>query len=106
MSGVAERVEDGGDVIRDRIAESEGVVGRNRQVLGEGTRAVDADADGIAAQVAAAGTTVAAVTAGDVALARNAIALFQALHFRAELDDRSEERRVGKECGSRGARYD
>src|SRR5437762_6588323 len=78
MSGVAERVEDGGDVIRDRIAESEGVVGRNRQVLGEGTRAVDADADGIAPQVAAAGTTVAAVTAGDVALARNAIALFQA----------------------------
>src|SRR4030088_692535 len=34
-----------------------------------------------------AGTAVAEVTAGDVPLARTAIALLQALHFRAELDD-------------------
>src|SRR6266481_2868638 len=38
-------------------------------------------------QVAAAGTAVAAVAAGNVALARNAVALFKAPHLRAERDD-------------------
>src|SRR5204863_812068 len=79
--------EDGGDVVRDRIGEIEGVAGRNRQVLGKGARSVDSNPDRVTAQVPAAGAAVAAVAAGDVALAGDAIAALQAVHLRADLDD-------------------
>ncbi len=48
-----------------------------RQVLGEGARTVHADADGVAAQVTAPGAAVAAMAAGDVAFARDAVADLQ-----------------------------
>jgi hypothetical protein len=51
MGRVAERVEDGSDVIRDRVGQLEGVDGRDRQVLGERAGTVDADADRVAPQV-------------------------------------------------------
>jgi len=58
MGGIAERIEDGGDVIGDRVRELEGVARGIARYWAKGTRAVDADADRIAAQVAAAGTAV------------------------------------------------
>ena len=48
---------------------------------------VHADADGVAAQVTTAGAAVAAVAAGDVAFARDAIADLEARHLAADLDD-------------------
>jgi len=84
---VAERVEDGGQVVRDAVGDREGVERRDHQVLGERAGAVDADADRVAAQVAAAGAAVAAVAAGDVAFAGDALADLEALHFRAHAGD-------------------
>ena len=51
-----------------------GVDGGDRQVLGEAARASDADADGIATEVALAGEAVAALTTDDMTLARDALA--------------------------------
>ena len=56
------------------VGQLEGVDRRDGEVLGEGARAVHADADGVAAQVAPPGAAVAAVAAGDVALAGDAVA--------------------------------
>ena len=77
VGGVAERIEDRGDVVADRVGQLEGVVGGDRQVLGERPGTIDADADRVAAQVPPAGAAVAAVAAGDVALARDAVADLQ-----------------------------
>ena len=67
------------------------VGGRHRDVLGEAAGPVDADPLRIAAQVAAAGAAVAAVAAGDVALAGDAVADLEALHLGADLGDRADE---------------
>ena len=47
----------------------------HHQVFGERALAIDADADGVAAQMAAPGAAVAAEAAGDVAFARHAVAV-------------------------------
>ena len=44
------------------------------EIFGEGAGAIDTDPEGIAAQVPASGTAVAAMSAGDVSLARDPIA--------------------------------
>ena len=87
MRRIAERIEDRGDVVVDRVRQLEHVGGRQREVLGERTRMVDADPERIAAQVPPAGAAIAAMAAGDVTLARDAIADLEAAHFAAEFDD-------------------
>ena len=51
------------------------------EVIGEGSRAVHADADRIAAQVAAPRAAVAAMAAHDVALARDSLANAKPAHL-------------------------
>jgi hypothetical protein len=88
---VAERIEDGADLVGDLVGQMEGVDRRDRQVLGEAARAVDADADRVAAQVAAPGAAVAAVAAGDMPLARDPLADLEAPNLAAEARDLAGE---------------
>ena len=78
---VAEGIQDRGDLVGDRIGQLEHVAGGQRHVLGEAAGAVDADAERVATQVAASGAAVAAVAAGDVPFARDAIADAESAHF-------------------------
>ncbi len=81
---VAERVEDGSQVVGDIVRDFEGVKRRDHQVFREAARAVDAHANGVAAQVGTTTAAVTAVAAGDMAFARNAIANLKAFHFLAD----------------------
>ena len=74
VHGIAEGVEDRGDLVGDVVGDGDDVGLGDRDVLGEGAGAVDADAVGVAAEVAAAGAAVAAGAADDVALAGDALA--------------------------------
>ena len=68
--GIEERGQFAGDLVRDRPQ----VRGRHHDVFGERAVAVHADADGVRAQVLAAGAAVAAVAADDVAFGGDALA--------------------------------
>ena len=81
MHGVTEGIKNGSQIIGDIVGDFESVERRNHQILGEAARTVNADADRVAAQMGTTATTVATVTAGDMAFARNAIADFEAFHF-------------------------
>ena len=81
MHRVAERVEDRRQVIRDIVGDFKGVKGRDHQILGKAARAVDAHADGVAAQVGTARAAVTAVAAGDMPFAGDAVANLKAAHF-------------------------
>ena len=74
VHGVAERVEDRGDVAVDAVVVVPDVGHRQREVLGERARAVDADALRVLAQVPPAGEAVAAAAADDVPLAADDVA--------------------------------
>ncbi len=74
MHRVAERVEDGGDVVVDVVGDLVHVERRHRDVLGEAAVALHPDADRVAAQVPSSGTAVAARAAGDVPLGGDAAA--------------------------------
>ena len=76
------------------------VEGRERQIFGEGARAVDADAERVAAQMAPPGAAVAAVAAGDVAFAGDAIADLEAAHLAADLDDLADDIRGRRAIGT------
>ena len=89
VHGVPEGIEDRGDVVGNVVREFEGVEGGQHEVLGEGAGAVHADAQGVAAQVAAPGAAVAAVPARDVALAADAVPDLEAAHLAAECGDRA-----------------
>jgi hypothetical protein len=84
---VAEGIEDRGDFVGDRCVELERVERRNDEILGKAALAIDAHAHGVAAQVPAARAAVAAITAGDVAFAGDAVTDREPLHFAADLDD-------------------
>ena len=58
----------------------------------EAPRPVDADADGVAAQMTPPGAAVAAVAAGHMALARDPVADLQAADFHADFGDFADER--------------
>ena len=47
VRGIAERIENAGDVVGDGVGQLEGVAGGNAQVLGEAALAIHADADGV-----------------------------------------------------------
>ena len=84
---VAERDRESRRPRRRWRGELEHVAGGKRQILRERTRAIHADTQRVAAQVAPAGAAVAAMSAGDVAFARHAVAGLDAAHFAADLDD-------------------
>ena len=87
VSGVAERVENRGNLIVDRGRQLEHIGRGYGQIFGECAGAIHADAEGVAAQVPASGAAIAAVSAGDVSLARDPIAGAEAAHLAADLDD-------------------
>src|SRR5690606_8395876 len=74
VRGVAVGVEEGREFGRDLVGNRPQVGGRHDDVFGERAVAVDADADGVGAQVLLAGAAVAAVAADDVALGRHPLA--------------------------------
>ena len=69
VDGVAEGVEDGGDVFGDALVVTPDVGHGEGDVFGKGAGAIDANAGGIGAEMAAAGEAVPAASAGDVAFA-------------------------------------
>ena len=73
-TALPKRIEDGGDLVRHARRQMEGVGGGNRENSAKAPGTIDADAHGVAAEMAPAGTAVAAVPAGDMALARDAVA--------------------------------
>ena len=74
VDGVAEGIEDGGDFERDAGGVPPDVGHGQDDELGEGAVAIDADADGVGAEMAAAGEAVAAASADDVAFAGDDVA--------------------------------
>ena len=84
MHRVAERVEDGGQVVRDIVRDFERVKRRDHQVFREAARAVYAHANGITAQVRTSAAAVTAVAAGNMAFTGDAIANLEAFHFLAD----------------------
>ncbi len=49
VSGVTERIENRGDVIANGVGQLEGVVGRNRKILGERARTIHSDTNRVTA---------------------------------------------------------
>src|SRR6185295_11105284 len=84
---VAERIEDRREIVGYVVGDPERVERGDHQIFGERAFAIDAHADGVAAQVTAPGAAVAAEAAGDVTFAGDAIADGEAAHFLAHLDD-------------------
>ena len=103
VHGVAERVEDRGDVEVDRDPVHPDVGGGQRDVLGERAVAAHAEADGVAAQVPAAGQAVAALAADQVALAADQVADRDVRRRRRRLDDLADELVAEDQRGARRA---
>src|SRR5690606_95573 len=91
VRGVAVGVEERGQFAGDLVGDRPQVAGRHHDVLGERAIAVDADADGVRAQVLLAGTAVAAVPADDVAFGRDPLADGIAAHAGADFHDPADE---------------
>ena len=91
VHGVAEGIEDRGDVEVDARRVLPDVRHRQRDVLGERARAVDADALGVGAEVPAPGHAVAAAAAHEVPLAADDVAGREVVHVRADRDDLADE---------------
>ena len=87
MRGVAEGVKEGDNVLRQALVDGNDVARRDADILRERTVAVDADADMVLAPLNIAGVTVAAVAAGDMTLAGDALADRKARDARAKLGD-------------------
>ena len=87
MRGVAEGVKEGDNVLRQALVDGNDVARRDADILRERTVAVDADADMVLAPLNIAGVTVAAVAAGDMTLAGDALADREARDARAKLGD-------------------
>ena len=92
VDGVAERIEDRGDVEIDAVGVVPDIGIGNGDIFGEGAGAVDADAAGVRAQVPPAGHAVAAAAADDVALAaRRSSPGVIVVDVLADLDDLADE---------------
>ncbi|MCY1356045.1 hypothetical protein D9M69_424840 [compost metagenome] len=91
VHGIAERVEDRRDLVGHVVRDRHDVIFRQADELAEGTRAVDADAERVAAQMPAAGAAVAAFAADDMALARHPLADMVLGDGRADLGDLAHE---------------
>src|SRR5262249_59967569 len=84
-------VEEGGDLVGDLLRHPEDVEGRQSHVLGEAAGAVDPQPHRVPAEVTLAGAAVAAVAAGDVALAADPLAHLEAGDLVAEPGDLPHE---------------
>jgi len=84
---VAEGVEERDDVLGQRLVDQDDVARGDADVLGERAVAVDADADMVLAPLDVAGVAVAAVAAGDVALAADPLADLVLVHALAQRRD-------------------
>src|SRR5262249_55638256 len=91
VHGIAERIEDRCDVLVDALRVHPYIGHRQREVLGERTRAVDADRFGIGAQLAPAREAVAASPADDVPLAAHDLPWKKIGDVRPYLDDLTDE---------------
>mmetsp|Transcript_12366 Transcript_12366/g.33933 ORF Transcript_12366/g.33933 Transcript_12366/m.33933 type:complete len:344 (+) Transcript_12366:432-1463(+) len=91
VRGVAERVQESGDLVRDLVRQGKRVVGRDAEVLCEGPLAVHAHPDSAPAQVPDAGAAVPAVAADQVALTAHPVAHLETTHALAEFDDRASK---------------
>jgi hypothetical protein len=74
VHGVAEGIEDGGDLARDAGAVDPDVGHGKDDELGKGAVTVDADSEGVGAEMAATGEAVATAAADDVAFAADELA--------------------------------
>src|SRR4029079_5595638 len=91
VDGVAERVEDRGDVLRHARTLMPEIRHRKRDVFRERTGALDAEPDRMSAEVAAPGHAVAAAAADDVPLAADDVAGAEVAYVRPDLDDLADE---------------
>ena len=91
VDGVAEGIEDRGHVQVDARRVLPDVRHGQRDELGERSRAVDADALGVRAEVPPAGHAVAAATAHEVALAADDVTGREVVDVRSDLDDLADE---------------
>ena len=91
MDGVAEGIEDRGDLLVDPRPVVPDVRHRQDDVLGERPVATHAEADRIRAEVPATGPAVAAAAADDMALAAHDVAGVEVGHVAADLDDLAHE---------------
>ena len=87
MHGIAIGIEAGQDIRGDGYIGPKHIFGRNRQILGKAAGAVDADADGVGAQMTPACQAIAAAFADDVAFARHDIADPESGNIGAHPDD-------------------
>src|SRR4029453_9596673 len=74
-------------IVGNIIRNLEGVKGRDHQILGEGTLAVDPDAYRVSTQVAPPGAKIAAEAAGDVSFAGDAVADLESANLLSHLDN-------------------
>ena len=81
MHGVAKRIENRRQIVRDIVGDFKGVKRRDHQIFGKTARTVDADARRIAAQMRTPGAAVTAVAAGDMPFAGNAVAQLKAANL-------------------------
>ena len=86
MRRVAEGVEDRREIVPDVVGNPERIECRDDEKLRERALAIDADPDRVAAQMPAPGAAIAAEAAGDVALARHAVAEAETAHLLPHLD--------------------
>src|SRR5947207_11120866 len=91
MHRVAEGIEDGGNLQRDRLRMLPHTHHGYHDVFGKSPRQVHAHALSVSAEVAAPGKAVAAASADDVALAADNIPGIVVSHVRAHLDDLSHK---------------
>ena len=87
VNRIAERIEDRRDLVIDCVGELECVQRGNDHVLGKAAGPIHADADRIATEMSSTRATVAAMTAGDMAFTRHAIAWLEARDLTADFHD-------------------
>src|ERR1700694_1315030 len=91
VHGVAERIEDRGDVQVDLRQVRPEVTGRHHDELGESTVPLHTDANGVGTQRAAAGHAVAALAADDVPFRADDLVRVDVHHVLAQLHDFADE---------------
>jgi hypothetical protein len=87
VHGIAQRIEDGADLVIDLVGQRHDVERRNPDVLGKGARQVDADALGIGIEMILAAAAGPARHADDVAFARDPLADPDVADVGADLGD-------------------
>jgi hypothetical protein len=102
VDGVAEGIEDSGDLAGDAGSMLPDVGHGEDDVLGEGTVAVDSDTEGVGAEMAAAGEAVAATSADDVAFSADELANSDVGDIGADFNDLADELVADDEAGGNG----